>query len=295
MIVLCLFCLELLVCVALGWPIVAALLVGLVLFVGWALRQGYGLRAVGGMLWSGIRTAKNVLIVFLLIGVLTALWRACGTVPLLICYAVDLIHPGTLVITSFLLASAVSALMGTSFGAAATMGAVCMTAAASMGVSPVLAGGAVLSGVFFGDRCSPVSTSALLISELTHTDIYDNLRAMVRTAFVPFALTCAVYAVLGAMFCTAVAASMIACNQTLSILLTHQLCADTEPDGPSCAIDLENSVVVLAPLVPWSIAGAVPLASAGAPEQSLLAACYLYLIPLCSLVWKLLRRRRVTA
>ncbi len=265
MIVLCLFCLELLVCVALGWPIVAALLVGLVLFVGWALRQGYGLRAVGGMLWSGIRTAKNVLIVFLLIGVLTALWRACGTVPLLICYVVDLIHPGTLVITSFLLASAVSALMGTSFGAAATMGAVCMTAAASMGVSPVLAGGAVLSGVFFGDRCSPVSTSALLISELTHTDIYDNLRAM------------------------------IACNQTLSILLTHQLCADTEPDGPSCAIDLENSAVVLAPLVPWSIAGAVPLASAGAPEQSLLAACYLYLIPLCSLVWKLLRRRRVTA
>ena len=72
MIVLCLFCLELLVCVALGWPTVAALLVGLVLFVGWALRQGYGLRAVGGMLWSGIRTAKNVLIVFLLIGVHTA-------------------------------------------------------------------------------------------------------------------------------------------------------------------------------------------------------------------------------
>lgn len=32
-----------------------------------------------------------------------------------------------------------------------------------------------------------------------------------------------------------------------------------------------------------------PLASAGAPEQSLLAACYLYLIPLCSLVRKFLR------
>lgn len=114
--------------------------------------------------------------------------------------------------------------------------------------------------------CSPVSTSALL---------NGGVVSMLRV--------------------TAVAASMIACSQTLSILLTHQLCADTEPDGPSCAIDLENSVVVLAPLVPWSIAGAVPLASAGAPEQSLLAACYLYLIPLCSLVRKLLRRRRVTA
>lgn len=115
--------------------------------------------------------------------------------------------------------------------------------------------------------CSPVSTSALLNG--------GGVVSMLRV--------------------TAVAASMIACNQTLSILLMHQLCADTEPDGPSCAIDLENSVVVLAPLVPWSIAGAVPLASAGAPEQSLLAACYLYLIPLCSLVRKLLRRRRVTA
>ena len=39
MIVLCLFCLELLVCVALGWPIVAALLVGLVLFVGWVSKK----------------------------------------------------------------------------------------------------------------------------------------------------------------------------------------------------------------------------------------------------------------
>lgn len=39
-------------------------------------------------------------------------------------------------------------------------------------------------------------------------------------------------------------------------------------------------------------AGAVPLTSMGAPEQSLLAACYLYLIPLCSLVHSLLRRKR---
>ena len=48
MIVLCLFCLELLVCVALGWPIVAALLVGLVLtmkmmWVAWVARPKRGI------------------------------------------------------------------------------------------------------------------------------------------------------------------------------------------------------------------------------------------------------------
>ena len=99
----------------------------------------------------------------------------------------------------------------------------------------------------------------------------------------------------GAMLCTSAVASMIACNQTLSILLTHQLCAGTEPDGAACAIDLENSAVILAPLVPWSIAGAVPLATVGAPEQSLLLACYLYLLPACVLVRNCLCRRRVAA
>ncbi len=429
MVVLCLFCLELLVCVALGWPIVAALLVGLALFAGYALRQGHSLRAVGGMVWSGVRTAKNVLLIFLRIGMLTALWRAAGTIPLMICYAVDWIRPGALLLLTFLLNSGVSLLIGTSFGTSAIMGAICVMAARSMGVSPVLAGGAALSGTFFGDRCSPVSTSALLISELTHTDIYDNLRAMVRSALVPFVLTCAVYLALGffthgsgtvqavrplfartvtlhwtvlipvalilllealrrnvkivmsasiaaafvlcltvqhmplwqvlccallgytapdaaagallngggiasmlrvsaivcissayagifqatglltqiqaqisrlsaritpfgAVLCASVASSVIACNQTLAILLTHQLCADVPGDAPTQALTLEDTAVVIAPLVPWSIAGAVPLTSMGAPELSLLAACYLYLIPLCSLAHSLLRRRR---
>lgn len=429
MVVLCLFCLELLVCVALGWPIVAALLVGLALFAGYALRQGHSLRAVGGMVWSGVRTAKNVLLNFLLIGMLTALWRAAGTIPLMICYAVDWIRPGALLLLTFLLNSGVSLLIGTSFGTSAIMGAICVMAARSMGVSPVLAGGAALSGTFFGDRCSPVSTSALLISELTHTDIYDNLRAMVRSALVPFVLACAVYLALGffthgsgtvqavrplfartvtlhwtvlipvalilllaalrrnvkivmsasiaaafvlcltvqhmplwqvlrcallgytapdaaagallngggiasmlrvsaivcissayagifqatglltqiqaqisrlsaritpfgAVLCASVASSVIACNQTLAILLTHQLCADVPGDAPTQALTLEDTAVVIAPLVPWSIAGAVPLTSMGAPELSLLAACYLYLIPLCSLAHSLLHRRR---
>ena len=60
-----------------------------------------------------------------------------------------------------------------------------------------LLGGAMLSGVYFGDRCSPVSTSALLVSELTETNIYDNIKRMLKTALVPFLLSCGVYAALG--------------------------------------------------------------------------------------------------
>ena len=50
--------------------------------------------------------------------------------------------------------------------------------------------------------------------------------------------------------------------------------------------------MVIAPLIPWSIAGAVPLASLGAPTAAILAACYLYLIPLWDLVVHLKRNKQ---
>ena len=96
----------------------------------------------------------------------------------------------------------------------------------------------------------------------------------------------------GATFAVAAVASMIACNQTLSIMLTHQLCKEGNPDNKRFAIDLENTAVVLAPLVPWSIAGAVPLAAVGAPIASVVVASYLYILPIWSFLVRLIRRRR---
>lgn len=87
-----------------------------------------------------------------------------------------------------------------------------------------------------------------------------------------------------AALCTSVVSGMIACNQTLTIMLTYQLCADTETDSGRLAGYLENTAVMLAPLVPWSIAGAVPLAAIGAPAASLFFACFLYLLPLWQLI-----------
>ena len=83
---------------------------------------------------------------------------------------------------------------------------------------------------------------------------------------------------------------MIACNQTLGIMLTHQLCGKVEPDNQKLAIDLEDSVVVIAPLIPWSIAAATPLSSIGAPTSSIPFAFFLYLLPLTQLVFHLIKK-----
>ena len=96
----------------------------------------------------------------------------------------------------------------------------------------------------------------------------------------------------GSILLTSIITVMVSCNQTLAIMLTHQLCKDVEPDEGSLAIDLSDSAVVIPPLVPWSIAGAVPLAGAGAPTISILASFYLYLLPLTRLAGSFIAKKR---
>lgn len=78
------------------------------------------------------------------------------------------------------------------------------------------------------------------------------------------------------------------CTQTIAILLTQQL---TEPhyarvnlSSEQAALDLENTAVVLSPLVPWNIAGLVPATLLMTDAGFVPYAVYLYLIPLFSLI-----------
>ena len=74
-----LFCLSLLVCLISGASIIFALAAGLVIFSVYALRKGFTMRQVAGFSAAGVKTVKNILISFVLIGMLTALWREAGT------------------------------------------------------------------------------------------------------------------------------------------------------------------------------------------------------------------------
>ena len=417
------FCALLIICIITGKSILYALLAGLIIFSLYGKKQGYSWRQISRMALQGAWKVKNILLTFILIGMLTALWRQAGTIPAIICYTVHLIKPSTFLLMTFLLNCLISVLTGTALGTAATIGVVCATMASALGIPSWMTGGAILSGVYFGDRCSPVSTSALLVAELTETGIYTNIKNMIKSALAPFTITCILYLTVsiqlhgktempdlghafgsefrlswiallpaavilllsvmqagvkiamiasivtaipvciglqnmaftelpelllngfhstdvtvaamlngggitsmlkvGAIVCisssysgifqatgilngfqkmvclladrtkpyfavlvTSILTSVMASNQTLAIMLTDQLCSRTEPDKLRFANNLEDSAVLIAPLVPWSIACAVPLTAAGAPGYSVLFAVFLYLLPLCDLVLK---------
>lgn len=381
-----------------------ALLTGFVLLMAYGKFRGFGWKALLKMAASGVPTARNIAIVMLMVGALTALWRTCGTVAYIVDLASGALTPALFLPGAFLLCAAISVLTGTSVGTAATMGVICMSVGNAIGVNSAICGGAILAGSYFGDRCSPVSTSALLVAEITKTNLYDNIRGMIRTGWIAALVTLAIYGALGffagsgenaiststanaatsefdlrwymalpaisilalALFridvkinmlvsilisvvvgfvvgfpvtkmasaagygilsmlkliivviisltyaglfrgtgileklhagithlskkvspfgcvvLTAIATCALACNQTLSIVLTNEICTGVMPDEKRRAIAIENTSVIIAPLVPWTVASLVPLGAIGAPTSSILFACFLYLVPLLS-------------
>ncbi len=431
-VVLGVFAVALLVCSLAGVPTVLPLLGGFALFFGYAVASGHTWRAMVRAAASGVRTTGKILITFLLIGILTATWRAAGTISHIVDATSGLCSGPVILLATFLLCALMSFLTGTSFGTAVTMGTICSFVANEAGVPLVLTGGAVLSGSYFGDRCSPVSTSALLVATLTRTTVPGNIPAMLRTSLVPFVLSCAAFLAMGvatvgggapgvatsvapvgiasgfsltpwmllpaalvlglsllrldvwvvlgvgaasaaviactvqgmapadvALACAlgfapapgqssllagggvtsmlnvaaivlvsstyagmfeqtrmldgvtrlvevissrfgsfaaaclaSTACALVCCNQSLTIMLAHQLCRGCEPDAKRLAIQLEDTAVILPALVPWSIAAAVPLAAVGAPSTGVFAACFLYLVPLWNLLVEVVRSSR---
>lgn len=414
-IILLLFALGLFCCVAAGISILWALAFGLMLFSLFALSKGFTIREVLSLLVGGIRKVWNILAVFFCIGLVTASWRISGTIACIVCYGVPMIVPRLYLLCVFFLCCGSSFITGTSFGTVSTVGSVCMILGRAAGIDALALGGAILAGSFFGDRCSPMSSSALLVAQITATSIYTNVKTMFRTAAIPLAVSCGLYLLLGgagstdpqetlrvfqdafvihpvlllpavvavilcalrvevkrtmllsvataillsvlvqgqsfgeilrclllgfhpqneslrvllegggissmanvtAIVCisssfigllektglldsasylvrrlasrvgvkvtfllVAAFSCMLSCNQTLAILLTDQLAGKLCEEPNRRASWLEDTAVILAPMVPWSIASAVPLSVLNVPYSATVYAWFLYLIPL---------------
>ncbi|MCG5059590.1 MAG: Na+/H+ antiporter NhaC family protein [Limnoraphis sp. WC205] len=411
-----------------GYFIFYSLLASTLLWMAVMLRRGFEFKDLIKMAFSGAKKSFSVVIILLLIGAVTATWMTAGTVPSLVYYGIQIINPHYFILLAFLLTSLVSLLIGTSFGTVGTIGIALMIMASNSAVNSNLVAGAILSGAYFGDRCSPMSSSANLIASVTKTRLYTNLKNMLKTGLIPLILTSFIYLILSqlypisitntillseiiktfnpqpilllpaliifilavfqvevkiSMIISIVIASVIAifyqqysltelldfifrgfdlnepsplqsiligggmiamskvvlivivstalagilaethvlnfielflnkaksqrqlflatmfigtvsaaygCTQTIAILLTQQLVQkryqSLQLNNEQLAVDLENTVVVISPLIPWNIAGLVPVTLLMSDFSCLPYAFYLYLIPLFNLIYK---------
>lgn len=173
-----------------------ALLAGFFAFAFIAWKRKFSVKAIAGMAWIGGGKALHVIRVLVLIGGLTSLWMASGTVPGIIYYGITYLNPKYFLLYAFLISSLVSFLLGTSLGTASTIGVALALIARSGNINMSMLAGAVMSGVYFGDRCSPMSSSAYLVATLTGTRQHANIKNMLKSGALPFIAALACYLIL---------------------------------------------------------------------------------------------------
>jgi NhaC family Na+:H+ antiporter len=172
------------------------LLVGFFIFSYIAWKKGFKPMDIIKMLYNGGKKAFVVLKIFILIGAITGIWMASGTVPGIIYYGIKYMNPNFFILYTFIISSTVSFLLGTSLGTVSTVGIALILMAKSGNVNINMAAGAIIAGAYFGDRCSPMSSSANLVSNLTGTNLYKNISGMFKTSIIPFILSIILYFIL---------------------------------------------------------------------------------------------------
>lgn len=191
-----LFFVCMMVCLLRDVTMLLPLFFGLCLFMAAALRRGFRPGQVLRFAWSSLKEGCIVILILTLIGCLTGLWRLSGTVGYFVSMGISLIPARLFLPAAFLLTSAMSYALGTSFGVTATAGVILISIARAGGVDPVLAAGAIFSGVYMGDRGSPASSAANMVAVLTGTDMRQNVRLMLRSSLVPWLICLVLYTAL---------------------------------------------------------------------------------------------------
>ncbi|WP_346890985.1 Na+/H+ antiporter NhaC family protein [Clostridium sp. UBA3887] len=405
---------------------VLSLFMVLCIFFIIAIKRGVSIRDGFRYLIEGGKESLGVLKIFILIGAIVSLWMISGTVPSIVYYGINLIHPSFFAVSAFILSAFISMLLGTSFGTIGTVGISLIVMARAGGGNTLIIAGAILSGAYLGDRASPMSSSANLVASITNTNLYDNIKRMTKTSLMPLILSLGLYLILSlfmpvnysnsdilsqltetfniniiallpaliiivlsffkievkiSMFIsmtvaaiisfifqhatcseiiktaifgfqlpidnplysiikgggiismiklafivflssaltgifqganmldfieeylnkikrpdtlflttiiTSIISSMVGCTQVLAVMLTKMTMNDTYIrlgyDKERLALDLENSAIVIAPLIPWNVAVLVPLTTLGVDARAILFSFYLILLPLISLM-----------
>ena len=70
----------------------------------------------------------------------------------------------------------------------------------SLGVPAPLVAGAVLSGVYFGDKLSPLSDSVVLASTMSNVDVMEHIKGMLPISLFSYVITAALFTVVGMQY-----------------------------------------------------------------------------------------------
>lgn len=164
-----------------------------------AFGRGRGLTwtRLQNQLLKGLETGLAPLFLFLLIGMLIALWLATGVIPTMLVLGFKLANGQWFLPSALLIMALVGSMIGSAFTTLATIGTVLMGVGTTLGISPAILAGAIISGAIFGDKSSPLSDSTNLAASIAETDLFAHIKNMMWTTIPALALSLVLFTWLG--------------------------------------------------------------------------------------------------
>ena len=187
----------LIVLIIFGADVSIASLVALFVMAIFCLLMGVKWADIDAAMAEGVHQVAGATMVMLLVGCMVAIWMASGTIPTMLYYGMKIVSPQFYLPVCFILPAFMSVCTGTSWGSISTIGVVLCGMAAGMGIPLPMAAGAVISGAFVGDKCSPLSDCTLLGASACEVPLFTHVKSMLYTMIPSFIICLVVYTILG--------------------------------------------------------------------------------------------------
>lgn len=181
-------------------PIQLALFIAWFVIMGLGIRLGHDYKSLEQAAVDGVAKGMGAILILVSVGALVGTWIAGGIVPSIIYFGLKVIHPSIFLLATLIICSLTSLATGTSWGSAATAGIAMMGIGHSLGVPAPLVAGAVLSGVYFGDKLSPLSDSVVLASTMSNVDVVEHIKGMLPISLFSYVITAVLFTLVGMQY-----------------------------------------------------------------------------------------------
>ncbi|MEG0091616.1 MAG: Na+/H+ antiporter NhaC family protein, partial [Oscillospiraceae bacterium] len=170
------------------------LTVVLLIFCGVCLKNGKTYADLKLYFDDGIKKGLIVSKMLIFIAINTSMWMASGCIATLLFYSTKVIIPSLFLPICFLICGAFSLLLGSAFATAATIGVIVYIIGCAGGANPAMVAGAVISGIYVGDRASPISSSLVLLATVNEVEHSDAVAMSIKTMVAPIVITALAFA-----------------------------------------------------------------------------------------------------
>lgn len=182
---------------AVNGPIQLAIILSSMVTAIILLKNGHTWEQISEVGRKGISTVVGAIFILLSVGALIGTWNMSGTIPTLVYYGIVFISPNWFYVVTFLVCTATSLTIGSSWTTAGTIGVGLVGLASLIGVSPEITAGAVISGAYVGDKISPLSETTVLTAQLNGVDLYKHIQTQAWTTIPAAIIALVIFLVLG--------------------------------------------------------------------------------------------------